>query len=60
MSTQIKVELLHPDWDADQVSAEVERIHSERNLGKVADPAAIGAGGFDLAPPQPQDTGGGQ
>lgn len=48
MSTQIKVEALHPDWDKDQVAAEVTRIHGERGLGPVADPTKVGAGGDGL------------
>lgn len=50
-STQVKVETLHPDWDTDQVAAEVERIHTERDMGPLADPAHVGEGGHDLTPP---------
>lgn len=52
MSTQVKVEAIHPEWDEQQVKAEVKRIQDERSLGPMADPAAVGAGGQGL------DTGG--
>lgn len=51
MSTEVKVQWLHPDWDADQVQAEVQRIHGERSIGPVADPAAFGEGGHGLTLP---------
>lgn len=50
MSTEVKVRYAHPDWDDDQVTAEVARIQSERSIGPMADPAAIGEGGNGLDP----------
>lgn len=32
MSTQVKVERLHPDWDEKQIAAEVGRIHAEQGM----------------------------
>lgn len=32
VSTQVKVEMQHPDWEPDQVSAEVTRIQAEKGL----------------------------
>jgi A118 family predicted phage portal protein len=54
MSTQKRVEYLNPEWDDEQVAAEVERIHAEREPARVADPAVVGEGGAGLFPPQPQ------
>jgi hypothetical protein len=48
MSTEVKVRVVHPEWDDDQVQAEVDAIHSERDMGPLADPAAIGEGGHGL------------
>lgn len=56
ISTEMMVRARNPEWDDDQVAAEVARIHSERNIGLLADPAAIGAGGNDLFPPQGDPT----
>jgi hypothetical protein len=55
MSTEVKVRAIHPEWDDDQVQDEVDAIHSERNLGPVADPAAVGAGGDGLDFGQPAE-----
>jgi A118 family predicted phage portal protein len=55
MSTQLKVEYLNPEYDGEQVAAEVARIHSETNKGPLADPAAIGEGGHGIVPPQEPD-----
>ncbi|MGW0933325.1 hypothetical protein ACWD3W_32745, partial [Streptomyces sp. NPDC002644] len=44
-STDTKVRIAHPEWDEDQVAAEVQRIHEEQGLA-VADPALTGAEGF--------------
>lgn len=54
-STQVLVELLHPDWSVEQVAEEVERITSERQA-TVPDLAKLGLdeGGTDNG-----DTGGG-
>lgn len=57
MSTQVKVQIIHPDWDDDQVQAEVTRIHGERAIGPLADPAAVGAGGQGLFGGDPADGG---
>lgn len=51
MSTEVKVRAIHPEWDDTQVRAEVDAIHSERDPGLLADPAAIGVGGHGLLPP---------
>jgi A118 family predicted phage portal protein len=51
ISTQLKVEYLNPEFDTEQVAAEVERIHSDRDMGPLADPAHVGEGGHDLLPP---------
>lgn len=56
MSTQVKVQIIHPDWDDDQVQAEVTAIHGERQLGPLADPAAVGVGGHGLFPPAGDPT----
>jgi A118 family predicted phage portal protein len=53
ISTQRKVEYLNPEFDAEQVAAEVARIKDDREPAPLADPAAIGAGGHDLLPPEP-------
>jgi A118 family predicted phage portal protein len=55
MSTEVKVRAIHPEWDDKQVAAEVAAIHSERSLGPLADPAALGAGGHGLTPPGEPD-----
>lgn len=44
-STDTKVRLLHPEWDEDQIQAEVERIREENGLGAVPPPDGI----LDLA-----------
>lgn len=41
-SRQTRVRLVHPDWDEDQVAAEVARIEAEQSL---ADPTQTGADG---------------
>jgi A118 family predicted phage portal protein len=48
MSTDVKVRAVHPDWDGDQVKAEVAAIHGERAMGPLSDPADVGAGGQGL------------
>jgi A118 family predicted phage portal protein len=51
-STDTLVRMLHPDWDDDQVAAEVEQITGEHGLGPLSDPTTHGAGGHGLdAPP---------
>ncbi|PBC80122.1 SPP1 Gp6-like portal protein [Streptomyces sp. TLI_235] len=50
-STAVRVQLVHPDWDDERVQAETEAILRENGMGPLADPAAVGAGGFDLNPP---------
>lgn len=50
-STETLVRMMHPDWDDDQVADEVEDITREHDLGAVADPAAVGAGGHGLTMP---------
>lgn len=42
VSTEIKVRTIHPDWDDDAVTAEVERIQSELGIGALADPLTLG------------------
>ena len=49
-STQVKVELVHPDWTEAQVLEEVARIRAESGL-PAADPLTIGA-------PTPEDVSG--
>lgn len=44
-STDTKVRLLHPEWDEDQIQAEVARITEENGLGAVPPPD----GNLDLA-----------
>ncbi len=46
VSTEIKVKMLHPDWNKTQVMAEVERIHAERGVS-VTDPTSVGQDGKD-------------
>jgi hypothetical protein len=38
VSTKTKVEMVHPDWDGDQVEREVVVIRSERGLAQVPEP----------------------
>jgi A118 family predicted phage portal protein len=47
-STDTLVRMVNPEWDDDEVTAEVDRITGEHDLGPVADPAAIGPGGNGL------------
>jgi A118 family predicted phage portal protein len=63
-STQIIVEMIHPDWDEDRVQEEVDRIQGESGRS-VADPVQLGAeyppsgddsGTEDIVPPTPQWT----
>lgn len=48
LSTQTKVERLHPEWDASAVADEVARIHAEQGMA-VPDP--VGGGGLPGDPP---------
>jgi A118 family predicted phage portal protein len=41
VSTEIKVTMMHPDWEQEQVDAEVQRIRAEQGLA-VEDPIQIG------------------
>lgn len=45
-STQVRVQMMHPDWDQDDVDDEVARIMSEFSL---SDPDTIGANGYGLS-----------
>ena len=46
-STRVRVQMMHPDWDEDAVSREVETIR--REFGEPApDPDSLGIGGFGL------------
>ncbi|MGW4648052.1 phage portal protein [Kitasatospora sp. NPDC004289] len=47
-STQVKVQMLHPDWDDTAVKEETDRITAEQGLGPEADPVLLGAGGAGL------------
>jgi A118 family predicted phage portal protein len=49
-STKTLVQLQHPGWDEDAVTAEVSLIEHENDRAPLADPAAIGVNGIDLAP----------
>jgi A118 family predicted phage portal protein len=52
VSTRIKVQMLHPDWDDAAVEEEVARIDQERGAGMPADP--VGAFGAEpLDEPEP-------
>jgi A118 family predicted phage portal protein len=59
-STQVIVEMIHPDWDDDKVQEEVALIQGESGRS-VADPTQLGAeyppagpGTEDIVPPTPQ------
>lgn len=54
-STDTLVRMQHKDWDEKQVAAEVQRITGEHDLGPVADPTQIGAGGNGLPLPPELD-----
>lgn len=45
-STQVRVQMMHPDWDTPTIDEEVSRIMSEFSL---SDPDTIGSGGFRLS-----------
>ena len=45
-STQVRVQMMHPDWDQADVDEEVGRIMSEFSL---SDPDTIGSDGFRLS-----------
>jgi hypothetical protein len=40
-STEVRVRMLHPDWDDPEIAAEVQRIMDEKSLGEVQDPDAF-------------------
>lgn len=42
-STEIRVKTLHPDWNQQQIDAEVAKINAEEGLAPLADPTQIGA-----------------
>ncbi|WP_131104036.1 phage portal protein [Ornithinimicrobium sufpigmenti] len=42
VSVETKVRMVHPDWDDDAVTKEVERVTREHSLGALADPASPG------------------
>lgn len=54
-STDTLVRLVHPDWDDTQVQQEVDRITGEHDLGPIADPTQLGAGGNGLPLPPELD-----
>lgn len=45
-STQVRVQMMHPDWDQADIDEEVGRIMSEFSL---SDPDTIGSNGFNLS-----------
>ncbi|MDN6374302.1 MAG: phage portal protein [Brevibacterium aurantiacum] len=45
-STQVRVQMMHPDWDQADIDEEVARIMSEFSL---SDPDTIGSDGFNLS-----------
>lgn len=49
-SDETLVQMVHPDWDEDQVAAEVAKLAESR---EVADPFMTGAEGPPTGPPQP-------
>lgn len=51
VSTEIKVRMFHPDWEAEQVAEEVDRINDERTQAAAVDPFAYRPG-VDDAPPE--------
>ncbi|AYQ99628.1 portal protein [Microbacterium phage Johann] len=54
-SMEVRVQLLHPDWDDTQVNQEVEKIKEEAKASATIDPAAFGlapTSGDDQTPPQ--------
>lgn len=48
-SVETLVRMVHPDWDDEQVTTEVEAIKEQTPA--VPDPTTFGAGGFGLTPP---------
>lgn len=56
-STDTLVRMQHPDWEDDRIRDEVALILAESGRTVLADPAALGAGGAGLEPPdgQPAD-----
>lgn len=54
-STRTLVQLVHPDWEEEQIAGEVALIHGENSI-TMADPTTLGQGGVglsDLVPPEP-------
>ena len=54
MSTRTKVELLHPDWDAKQIDAEVAEIKSETPTSTITVVDPFGRTGTTDQPPTPE------
>lgn len=54
ISTEIKVKMQHPDWEPDDVAAEVGRILAERGLS--VPPPELDGDGAPPAPPAPPAT----
>jgi hypothetical protein len=46
-SIQTRVEMLHPDWSVEEITAEVERIKAEEGLG-ANEPLTIGGKDYDI------------
>lgn len=51
-STQVRVQMMHPDWDQAAVEEETDRIMAEFSL---ADPTRVGVDGYGLDDPEPLD-----
>lgn len=50
-SIKTRVQMLHPEWDDEQIDDEVDRIREENNLGPVEDPEELGRNGAGIIPP---------
>jgi A118 family predicted phage portal protein len=54
-STEVRVAMVHPDWDETQVTEEVTKIQGEQQAMNVSDPfGGMGSGGSDTPPDQQQ------
>lgn len=46
ISTETKVRMVHPDWEKEEIDAEVKRITDEQGIGAKEDPAVFGGSRF--------------
>lgn len=54
-STETRVQLVHPDWDGDQVKEEVARIRADQPLGGLHDVPGLDGGMGPTGPGTPDD-----